>query len=78
MSSRNADFLSSIEVLVVDQMDALTMQNWEHVQVRYSSKFSLSNNLQYLQFVLSNINQMPKESHDVDFSRIKSWYLDGQ
>ncbi|PIL35937.1 hypothetical protein GSI_01597 [Ganoderma sinense ZZ0214-1] len=57
---KNADFLSSIEVLIVDQMDALTMQNWEHVQ-----------------FVFNNINQMPKESHDVDFSRIKSWYLDG-
>lgn len=30
-----------------------------------------------LQFVFNNINQMPKESHDVDFSRIKPWYLDG-
>ncbi|KAI0358530.1 digestive organ expansion factor [Trametes cingulata] len=57
---KSADFLSSIEVLVVDQMDALTMQNWDH-----------------LQFILSHMNQLPKESHDVDFSRIKPWYLDG-
>ncbi|KAI0663442.1 digestive organ expansion factor [Cubamyces menziesii] len=57
---KNADFLSSIEVLIVDQMDALTMQNWEH-----------------LQFVMNHMNQLPKESHDVDFSRIKPWYLDG-
>ncbi|KAJ3544901.1 hypothetical protein NM688_g5691 [Phlebia brevispora] len=51
---KNADFLSSIEILVVDQMDALTMQNWDHVQ-----------------FVFSHLNKLPKESHDVDFSRIK-------
>ncbi|KAI0675384.1 digestive organ expansion factor [Trametes maxima] len=57
---KSADFLSSIEVLIVDQMNALTMQNWDHVQ-----------------FVLSHLNQLPKESHDVDFSRIKPWYLDG-
>ncbi|KAJ8584268.1 DUF1253-domain-containing protein [Rhizopogon salebrosus TDB-379] len=57
---KSADFLSSIEILVMDQMNALAMQNWEHVQ-----------------HVLSNMNNLPKDSHDADFSRIKPWYLDG-
>ncbi|THH17887.1 hypothetical protein EW146_g3024 [Bondarzewia mesenterica] len=58
---KNADFLSSIELLIFDQMDVVTMQNWEHVE-----------------FAMSNLNKLPKESHDTDFSRIKPWYLDGQ
>ncbi|ETW80476.1 hypothetical protein HETIRDRAFT_434572 [Heterobasidion irregulare TC 32-1] len=58
--NKNADFLSSIEILIFDQMDVVTMQNWEHVE-----------------FVLSHMNKLPKDSHDTDFSRIKPWYLDG-
>ncbi|KAG8967122.1 rRNA-binding ribosome biosynthesis protein utp25 [Tulasnella sp. 419] len=57
---KNADFLSSIEVVVLDQADVMTMQNWEHVE-----------------FIFAALNSHPKESHDTDFSRVKSWYLDG-
>ena len=32
-TARNFDFLSSIDILVADQVDCLTMQNWEHTQV---------------------------------------------
>ncbi|PWY97256.1 DUF1253-domain-containing protein [Testicularia cyperi] len=57
----DADFLSSIEMLVVDQTDVISMQNWEH-----------------LQFVFERLNQIPKQSRDTDFSRVKQWYLDNR
>ncbi|KAG9033455.1 rRNA-binding ribosome biosynthesis protein utp25 [Tulasnella sp. UAMH 9824] len=56
----NSDFLSSIEILVIDQADVMTMQNWTH-----------------LQFVFEHLNKLPKDPRDTDFSRVKSWFLDG-
>lgn len=35
-------------------------------------------NWDHVQFVFSNLNQMPKDSHNTDFSRVKPWVLDGK
>ena len=55
------DFLSSIQVLIIDQADMMSMQNWDHLQV-----------------VMENVNRRPKISHDCDFARIFTSFLDGK
>ncbi|KAJ3195394.1 hypothetical protein HK101_000361 [Irineochytrium annulatum] len=58
---KDSDFLSSIEVLILDSANFFQMQNWDHVV-----------------YAFDHLNQIPKNSRDCDFSRVKSWYLDGK
>lgn len=58
----NADFLSSLEMLLLHQADVLYMQNWEHVQYV----------LQQANQLPSAVHP------DTDFSRVRQYFLDGQ
>lgn len=60
-SKRQYDFLSSIEVLIMDRANQIEMQNWDHVHT-----------------VMKYVNQIPKEFHGADFSRIRMWAIDDQ
>lgn len=57
---RDYDFLASVELLVMDQTELFTMQNWDH-----------------LLHVLDHLHLQPKTSHDTDFSRVRSWCVNG-
>lgn len=57
---RDYDFLASIELLIMDQMDIFLMQNWDH-----------------LLHVLDHLHLQPKKTHDTDFSRVRSWAVNG-
>ena len=56
----DTDFLSSIEMLIMDQVDVLMMQNWDHVTS-----------------ILHQLHLQPRETHGVDYGRIRLWCLDG-
>ena len=55
------DFLSSIEVVMIDYSNVLLMQNWDHVNS-----------------ILQSINQQPKKSTNIDFSRVRNYLLAGK
>lgn len=56
----NSDFLSSLEILVVDQMDVLRMQNWQHM-VDLAGLFN---------------NSPKSLRETMDFSRIRDYFLE--
>lgn len=53
---RDYDFMSSIEIAVLDQADVFFMQNWEHIVDLFK-----------------HLNVKPRQSHGVDFSRVRTW-----
>ncbi|KAG4306486.1 hypothetical protein PORY_000474 [Pneumocystis oryctolagi] len=57
---KNRDYLSSIEIVIIDNANSLQMQNWEHVL-----------------YIFNNLNMLPNETHECNFSRVRNWYLDG-
>eukprot|EP00842_Homolaphlyctis_polyrhiza_P003553 jgi/Hompol1/4199/HPOL_003563-RA len=54
---RDFDFLSSIEIVMMEHTDVFLMQNWDHVKVPYG---------------------IPKNPHGCDFSRVRTYTLDGR
>lgn len=89
---KKRDFLSSVELCVVDACECIGMGNWQHLVDGESWLFIylfvylfvflsifLSNQLTYLPLlsVLSALNHTPGGSRGVDFSRVRQWALQG-
>jgi U3 small nucleolar RNA-associated protein 25 len=58
--NRDYDFLASIELLILDQVEVFLMQNWDHVL-----------------HIFKHLHLQPKNAHDTDFSRVRSWCVNG-
>lgn len=56
------NFLSSIEICILDKAEGMMMQNWSNVT----------------DILRKHLNQTPKEFINVDFSRIRMWAINGQ
>lgn len=62
LSTADTDFLTSIEVLIIDQADVLMMQNWEHLIVL----------MEIMNKAPHDIHKL-----NTDLNRIRMWTLDG-
>ncbi len=56
----DADFLSSIEIVMIYRCEVILMQNPEHLIT-----------------IFELLNQLPKKSHETDFSRVRDYFLNG-
>lgn len=56
------NFLSSIEICIIDKAEGLMMQNWNNVT----------------DILNKHLNKTPKDFINVDFSRIRMWSINGQ
>ena len=66
------DWLSSVEVLVMDQCDVFSMQNWQHVD----SCLQALNQLPRGQPLSRADEQHGKQQVEMDISRVKNYFLD--
>ena len=56
------DFLSSIDICLISRSDVLLMQNWDHVNT----------------ILDTTMNHQPKKIANIDFSRVRNYFLEGQ
>lgn len=61
-TENDVDFLSSVDICLIGRSDVLLMQNWDHVNT----------------ILNSSLNKQPKKITDIDFSRVRNYFLEGQ